>query len=174
MTTQSRFTTRGRIATIAAIAVTAAGGATATAGAAGSQSLKGKMTAGGIDVTFDAKRAAGAKAQSATGTFKAKGTPVAAMGLPPEVGSIDLNGPISCLETRGQDASFYYAFDKSSTGGALLGSSGAGMIVSLKKESATSYRMGFTPMLSAFVPMVGCDVGTAPLFVTSGGWVTGS
>jgi hypothetical protein len=131
------------------------------------------MTAGGIKVTFKAKRPANAKAQSATGTFTAKGTPVAAMGLPSSVGSIDLNGPISCLETHGQDASFYYAFDKSSTGGALLGNSGAGMIVSLKKDDATTYRMGFTPMLSMFVPMMGCDISTAPLFVTSGGWQTG-
>lgn len=173
MTSKTRFITRGRIAAIAVTTVAAVGVTAASANAADAQSLKGNITAGGIKVSFDAKRAAGAKAQSATGTFTAKGAPVAAMGLPPEVGSIELNGPITCLETHGQDASFYYPFDKTSTAGALLGSSGAGMIVSLKKDSATSYRMGFTPMLSAFVPMVGCDVGVAPLFVTSGGWQTG-
>ncbi|WP_026910307.1 hypothetical protein [Patulibacter minatonensis] len=173
MSSRTSFITRGRLSAVVVGAVAAAGITAGTAGAAGAQSLKGNITAGGIKVSFDAKRAAGAKAQSATGTFKAKGSPVAAMGLPEEVGSIELNGPITCLETHGQDASFYYPFDTTSTAGALLGNSGSGMIVSLKKESATRYKMGFTPMLSAFVPMVGCDSSVTPLFVTSGGWQTG-
>jgi hypothetical protein len=130
------------------------------------------MTAGGIKVTFDAKRAAGAKSSSATGSFVAEGAPVAAMGIPRSVGSIRLAGPITCLETHGEDASFYYEFDDTSTSG-ILGNLKSGMIVSLRKDDAENYRMGFTPMMSAFVPMVGCDSSLAPLAVTSGGWQTG-
>jgi hypothetical protein len=165
-------TTRGRLTAVATGTVLAIGLAAGSASAAESQSLEGNMTAGGIKVTFKAKRPANAKAQSATGTFTAKGTPVAAMGLPSSVGSIDLNGPISCLETHGQDASFYYEFDDTSTSG-ILGNLKSGMIVSLRKDDAENYRMGFTPMMSAFVPMVGCDSSLAPLAVTSGGWQTG-
>lgn len=185
--TRSRLTAVAATAAIAAVGVTAgpANAAhsrskaqkakkstrAAASSSAAAQSIKGNMTAGGIKVTFDAKRAAGSK--TATGSFVAEGAPVAAMGLPSSVGSIRLAGPITCLETRGQDASFYYEFDKTSTSG-LLGGLGAGMIVSLRKDDASTYKMGFTPMLSSFVPMVGCDSSVAPLFVTSGGWQTGS
>lgn len=174
MTARTTFHTisrRGRLA-IAAGAVAALGFAAAPAGAADAQSTKGTLKAGGMDVTFSAKRAAGAPATSATGSFVAEGVPVSIVGVPSDVGRIRLSGPITCLEIRGEDVSFYYPFDDKSTSG-LLGNLQAGMLVSLKKGSADKYNMGFTPMLSAFVPMVGCDVDVTPLAVTSGGWQNG-
>lgn len=168
--TTSRLRRRVALAGVAAVA--ALGVTAASASAAPAQSTKGHVTAGGIDVTFDAKRPANAPATSATGSFVAEGPPVAILGVPKSVGSIRLSGPITCLETHGEDVSFYYPFDDASTTG-LLGKTGSGLLVSLRKSGASDYKMGFSPMLSAFVPIVGCDFGTAPLSVTSGGWQNG-
>lgn len=175
-TTTPKSGTRTRVAAVALTATVALGataGAAAASDGSAAQSTKGAMKAGGIDVTFEAQRAAGAKATDATGTFTAEGAPVAAMGLPKTVGSIRLAGPISCLETHGEDVSFYYEFDKTSTSG-VLDKLGAGMIVTLRKNGADDYKMGFTPMLSSMVPTLGCDSSLAPLSVTSGGWKNGS
>jgi hypothetical protein len=155
---------------VAGLAATALLGATAgTAGAAGAQSTRGDLRSGDIHVTFAAKRAAGAPATSATGTFVAEGAPVSVFGLPKELGRLRLSGPITCLETKGQDVSFYYPFDDKTTSG-LLGQSGSGVLVSLRKNSQSEYRLGFSPMLSAFVPFTGCDFGVTPFVVTGGGW----
>lgn len=148
------------------------GVAAAPAGAAAPQSSKGTFRAGGMDVTFSATRAAGAAPHQASGSFVAEGVPAAVVGVPSDVGRIRLSGPISCLQTRGEDASFYYEFDDRSTSG-VLGALRSGMIVTLKKSSADRYSMGFLPMMSAMVPMMGCDVDVAPLAVTSGGWQNG-
>jgi len=164
--------TRRRVV-VAAVAATAFVGATAASAGAAAQSTRGDLRSGGIHITFDAKRAAGAPATGATGSFVAEGAPVSVFGLPKEVGRIRLSGRITCLETKGQDISFYYPFDGRTTTG-LLGASGAGVLVSLRKNSATEYRIGFVPMLSALVPITGCDFGTTPFAVTEGGWQVGS
>lgn len=49
------------------------------------------------------------------------------------------------------------------------------MLVSLRKNgpSDEDYRIGFTPMLSAFVPITGCDFGVTPFAISAGGWQNG-
>ena len=173
-TSTPRPTRRARracaLAATGAAAALAVGAAPATAAPA--QSTKGTVKAGGMDVTFSATRAAGAVPHAATGSFVAEGVPAAVVGVPSDVGRIRLSGPISCLQTRGEDVSFYYEFDDRSTSG-LPGGLRSGMLVTLKKPTADRYTMGFLPRMSAMVPLVGCDVDLAPLAVTSGGWQNG-
>lgn len=171
MTPQSKHRTRIAVAAVTAVTALGVTAGTAAADDSAAQSSSGHLKAGGIDVTYDAHKAAGAKSTEATGTFTAEGSPVAAMGLPASVGSIRLSGPISCLKTQGENVSFYYKFDKDSTSGAL-DKLGAGMIVTLKKEGADR-KMGFVPMVDGMVGTVGCDSPLAPLYATSGDWTNG-
>lgn len=165
---------RRRAALIAGAGAALLGVAAAPAAAAPAQSTKGDVRSGGMQITFEAKRAAGAPATSATGSFVAEGQPAAIFGIPRDVGRIRLSGPITCLETRGDDVSLYYPFDGRTTTG-LLGGSGAGVLVSLRKNgpSDEDYRIGFTPMLSAFVPFTGCEFGVTPFAISAGGWQNG-
>ncbi|WP_026909572.1 hypothetical protein [Patulibacter minatonensis] len=180
MTARPMKRTRRRMAAVAVASVAAVAATAATAAAAdtsGAQSSSGDFQAGGIHVTYDAQRAAGQKSTQATGTFTAEGAPVAVMGLPPEVGKIRLAGPISCLETHGNDTSFYYKFDNTSTSG-VLDKVGAGMIVSLHKGADGKTQMGFVPMLDGMVPTIGCDTSALPqggalLSATSGTFQNG-
>lgn len=168
MTPKSKHRTRVAVAAVTAVAALGATAGTAAADDSAATSSKGHVKAGGIDVTYSATKAAGAKSTDATGTFTAEGAPAAIMGLPASVGSIRLAGPISCLKTQGENVSFYYKFDQTSTSG-LLDKLGAGMIVTFKKEG-NDRKMGFLPMLDGMVKTVGCDVPLAPLSVTSGDW----
>lgn len=165
----SSLTARGRTLAVAATAAAALGVTASAASAAPAQNTEGDLYAGGVHVTFKAKRAADAKATSATGSFVAEGPLASVIGLPSSLGSIRLSGPITCLETHGEDVSFFYPFDDKSTSG-LLGNLGAGMIVALRKDGSDTYKMGFTPMLTAMVPAIGCDSSLTPLAVTRGGW----
>ncbi|MEV4418774.1 hypothetical protein AB0L40_02220 [Patulibacter sp. NPDC049589] len=44
------------------------------------------------------------------------------------------------------------------------------MVVALHENGSDTYKMGFTPTLTAMAPVIGCDSSLTPLAVTRGGW----
>lgn len=133
--------------TLAAMATVVAMGAGGTAAhAAGEQSVVADVTSGPFHLKVTANRAAGTRSNQSTGTFDAE-TKLGPLAL------MDIHGPVTCLDIRGNMVGLFYPIEKSNP--TLFSMVGAGVFIYLTtdgKGNATNVQ--FLPV--PFSATTGC------------------
>ncbi|WP_354700138.1 hypothetical protein DSM112329_00401 [Paraconexibacter sp. AEG42_29] len=147
--------------TVAALATVIAMGAGGTAAhAAGEQSVVAEVTSGPFKLKVTANRAAGTRSNQSTGTFDAE-TKVGPLAL------MDLHGPVTCLDVRGNSVGLFYPIERSTP--SLLSMVGAGIYIYLKTDGkGRATNVQFLPVPFASVP--GCR--PLPAFLPATGTAT--
>lgn len=138
----------GRITTAVVAAALGAGlAATGAQAAPGDQSLKADVTSGPFSFKVDAFRRAGTRSTEATGTFDAK-TSLGGAQL------MDIHGPVTCLDVRGNRVGLFYPIDRSNP--PLFAQAGAGVFIYLTLDGrGNATNVTFAPVPSRTT--IGCS-----------------
>ncbi len=133
---------------VAAVALGASLTATGAQAAPGDQSLKADVTSGPFHLTVDAFRPAGTRSTEAvTGTFTAE-TSLAGAQL------MDVGGPVTCLDVRGNRIGLFYPVDRSTP--SLFAQLGAGIFIYLTVDGrGKATNVTFVPVPSRTT--IGCS-----------------
>jgi hypothetical protein len=147
---------RAAAASVAALAITAAAGAgSAAAATSPAESATADFMSGPFHVQFNAQRAANTPADAATGTFISH---VAIGGF----NLATLQGPVTCLDVRGNRMGLFYPVASSSPGAIASLIKGVFIYVTLSK-TGHSRQVGFAPSLSASTKSCPPFPGIAPI-----------
>lgn len=144
-------TRRATIAATGALTVVAAVGVTTpTAGASGAeQRVVADVTSGPFHLRIDARRAADTRSTEATGTFDAE-TSVGPLAL------MDLHGPVTCLNVRGNRVGLFYPVERSTP--SLFARAPTGIFIYLTVDGRGGAKaVSFLPVFSR------TTIGCAPL-----------
>jgi hypothetical protein len=123
---------------VAAIAALAAFGAGSAAAASPAESATADFTSGPFHVQFNAQRPANAPATAATGTF------ISHAG-----GLATLQGPVTCLDVRGNRMGLFYPVTSSSPATIMSFFRGVFIYVAVSKVTGKPLQVGFRPTTAA-------------------------
>lgn len=161
------------IAAVAAVGLASAGAASATAAplgisetktADGSQTIDGHLSSDTLEFQINAKKT---KAGKVTGSFRANGALAKAIAIG-DVMPVDLRGPVTCLDAKAGEASFYYPVDKSSSP-SFYNALGLGILITVHSDKNGLGHFGFTPLPDAIGSKLPCShVGLTPFRVSTG------
>lgn len=136
----------------------------------GSQTLEGTLESGPIGFSVQARRTA---AGVVSGQFKATGSLAAIIGVGGLV-PFDFQGPVTCLDVKGDQATIYYPLQNSTPEPVAAVFGGVLITVDGDPDGGLGH-FSFAPVPVALAPAVGCGAGgPAPLIVSGGSLAVGS